>query len=139
MALQPTDQTKEAVVQTAVPVKETAASEISETNDTVDLTSGIVDLTDDLVTTDMDLDSSNIVSSSSSMSESGERFLVSYRHAYRQIVFTLFLLLECASLFRTLIDVWGVCTCPVASAAVCEVGKANRPFSAMMSWGKSRH
>ena len=80
------------------------------------------------------------------MSESGERFLVSYRHAYRQIVFTLFLLLECASLFRTLIDVWGVCgggggvcTCPVASAAVCEVGKANRPFSAMMSWGKSRH
>ena len=38
-----------------------------------------MDLTDDLVTTDMDLDSSNIVSSSS-MSESGERFLVYYRH-----------------------------------------------------------
>ena len=40
MALQPTDQTKETVVQTAVQVKETAASEISETNntnDTVDL------------------------------------------------------------------------------------------------------
>ena len=38
--------------------------------------------------------------------------------------------------------VWGrggVCTCPVASPAVCEVGMANRPFSAMMSWGKSRH
>ena len=60
-----------------------------------------VDLTDDLVTTDMDLDSSNIVSSSSSsMSQSGERFLASYRHAYRQIV----------SICHHTLSVVGVCT-----------------------------